>query len=797
MNPYKRLPRRLDRIAFEVSSPFSIKRRLYSREKTFHTARRLIDSFNSTSLNSMSHLNDVKKEDMFMYNYDVKVNNSIQIPSHEYNKLVNIISKYGPLQNMNSKRNLKARNSLLSNAVIDYNELKTIRKLIELRMTEEGKKSDKVFQKADEHELRKIFFKEEVNERSSSSNSIREGNKTGEETWKEIRSQNRFSFKIDTVTDLVSVKHCDVLPKKKEQALAKVTRKNVGSTPIVSSFLQRRRFLGRFEREKSITVIYSIKDDWSLRMRKRSTTKSREVPKETLDKFWLRARDKSYKQGSFIKKLIHEKLAVTCFDLNKKRIMVFTLNELVVLYKKVRTALSPSLFGIQPTELELVDSEILNMQLENLDQQENEVITQYKSYIQSETIFKGFWANKQTSSTKPICREGMAIAVQKHIIYLFGGYGNDRLSDLWRCTKTNTQYNWELIRPLGNSIPEGRYGHCMSTYGDYLYIHAGGSEFNSSLNERRAFNDLWRYSVNDNTWTQLNPEIGRNAIVPRRIGPASCVLGQLWMIHGGALSEPNKLCGEMTSFDLEKNRFVELVYHNTRKKIPPLVGHSMVSVMPTFLTQRVENRAYWVNFHIWKFSENDILSPLKIGVYVLGGINEKGMYNQSIWRIKCSSMKARSLMQLIGNDLTGVKMKFVAEIEKVKVSGIPPKPRSNQAAIFIQKYIAVFGGKNNQRFYEPNSYCLNDICLLDLQRNEWIPLVVYGFAPTPRWCAAMLPEDDKILVFGGVTDNRFCSFNIYSFETSKETIRKHLDRCREIKKQIETEFKLKKFFKMI
>lgn len=49
------------------------------------------------------------------------------------------------------------------------------------------------------------------------------------------------------------------------------------------------------------------------------------------------------------------------------------------------------------------------------------------------------------------------------------------------------------------------------------------------------------------------------------------------------------------------------------------------------------------------------------------------------------------------------------------------------------KYMAVFGGKNNEIYPQIKSQILNDLHLLDLKYLTWIPIVLYGRLPECRY----------------------------------------------------------------
>eukprot|EP00826_Nyctotherus_ovalis_P054065 TRINITY_DN7061_c0_g1_i11.p2 TRINITY_DN7061_c0_g1~~TRINITY_DN7061_c0_g1_i11.p2 ORF type:complete len:124 (+),score=18.51 TRINITY_DN7061_c0_g1_i11:215-586(+) len=112
----------------------------------------------------------------------------------------------------------------------------------------------------------------------------------------------------------------------------------------------------------------------------------------------------------------------------------------------------------------------------------------------------------------------------------------------------------------------------------------------------------------------------------------------------------------------------------------------------------------------------------------------------------------------------------------------------HQSTVYIHPYIAVFGGRNDKTAFEGDTNCLNDLCLLNLVKNEWVPLLLYGFAPIARWSAGMaINSSQKLIIFGGVTDTRYCSFNGYELETEGLKVEVHLTKCKGTLSYVERE----------
>ncbi len=138
-------------------------------------------------------------------------------------------------------------------------------------------------------------------------------------------------------------------------------------------------------------------------------------------------------------------------------------------------------------------------------------------------------------------------------------------------------------------------------------------------------------------------------------------------------------------------------------------------------------------------------------------------YNSNVWIIRCNSQKTNALLQADPARNPAGLSKYIVEVERLKIEGPTPPRRILQTAVFCNKFIAVFGGRND-RDSGIGSYCMNDLCLLDLDTLRWQMVVVYGFTPSGRWGHAMGAQKDSLAIFGGVSESRLCSASVYTLE---------------------------------
>eukprot|EP00826_Nyctotherus_ovalis_P054066 TRINITY_DN7061_c0_g1_i13.p1 TRINITY_DN7061_c0_g1~~TRINITY_DN7061_c0_g1_i13.p1 ORF type:complete len:812 (-),score=175.15 TRINITY_DN7061_c0_g1_i13:57-2492(-) len=733
------------------------------------------------------------------YEYELYVHSSIQFADQEYRKLASIIEKHKLDECVKSKVNeswlpgIKSGNEPPEKPMlIDYGELKKIKRLLSDSKTYSVEKSSNdpidTIVKNNEMELKKIFAKERRRE-SNLSSSVESLCESTEEVprkevmrrrWEEAKNKNLFHFVIDTVNDSVSLKRVEKDPE--NSARTEKTYRHIISnrSNVLPAHLQKHKFLPKYRHNDSIMIFYKESErakEPAFKNKRKRLVNFKSAALE-LESFCLKARDTDVTKKTIIHNLLQRKTHVTSFNLDAINISALPLQELLTLYFKLKAATEPALHSVSPPELEQLDPGVVNL---TFAPSEQALLAKYKSYVKDPRIFKGFWVNRPVGVVKPVCREGMGVASVADSIYVFGGYGNEKFNDLWMLQGV-AQYKWTRIRPDGDQIPEGRFGHCMVSHGKNIYVHGGGSDFNTSAQMRRSLDDTWKYSVGDNLWTPIRKQKSRR-LFPR-VNAASAVLDSIWVIHGGCAGSRQSIYQDTIGFDLATEKFIQMAYTNAKRSVPGLVGHSMVAVLPLG-TFGEENKGYWYNFHAWKIRPESPLSASKIGAYILGGIDSEGEFNEDVWIIRCNSVKT---LETIKRKEGKVKFRYIIDCERVTPVGILPKPRMHQSTVYIHPYIAVFGGRNDKTAFEGDTNCLNDLCLLNLVKNEWVPLLLYGFAPIARWSAGMaINSSQKLIIFGGVTDTRYCSFNGYELETEGLKVEVHLTKCKGTLSYVERE----------
>jgi len=437
--------------------------------------------------------------------------------------------------------------------------------------------------------------------------------------WEKLSKRTLFNFEVDIDSNevsLVRIKKCEV----EDEVQNKIRTRMKFEGPNLSPHLQKKRGIDNKLRRDSIKVYYGLGSESPSKTIGPIDTSEEMNTKKELFKSILTS---NMKVSLKLKKFLEKGPMETTFDLNNIKLAELDAGSYFHLYLALRKAVTPTFFGIFNTEINKLDPEIIEA-LNNdvtVTEYDNEIIKQYKSWIENVKKGKvsvGFWKVRKVYGCKPTCRESLTIACFEGKYYLFGGYGVDRMNDLWCLSVQDEElgssvYNWTAIHPLGSKTPIKRYGHCMTAHDNNGYIFGGSSEFITGLKVRTVLNDIWRYSIGDNRWYEIKENI------TGRMYAASCTFADLWFIHGGNNGCPRSALSSSIIYSfskslnnrVEKKCLVEFVVMNKPRfadRIGTLEMHSAVSVLPRWLIQRNVTTNFWTSFHEWNISPNDPLT---------------------------------------------------------------------------------------------------------------------------------------------------------------------------------------------
>jgi len=365
--------------------------------------------------------------------------------------------------------------------------------------------------------------------------------------WMKLCKRTIFSFEIDSKSNLIS------LIRKKHESLGDVVRETVKTKKHVegislSPCIQKKKGIEQHIQNCSIDVFYTLNKD---------------VPKLTcpiynsteINKQFLKYNLKdNLKLGVKIKRILRGEKLESSFDFNKMNLREISNKGYISLYWRVKKALIPTFYNTGNDELNNIDPDISHILLSNntstipLTSYDNQILEMYKSYkkkAESNKLMTIFWQAKKTKGTKPTSRECPGIINYKGKMFIFGGYGADHMNDLW-CLSNG---KWLLTKLSGHNYPEGRYGHCMVVYKENIYIFGGSSEFITNMKLRLVLKDFWKYSIEDNHWSQIDASSYTHRA---RMHAGSCVLQELWFIYGGTDGNGKNYMTSTITYDVGK-----------------------------------------------------------------------------------------------------------------------------------------------------------------------------------------------------------------------------------------------------
>ena len=297
------------------------------------------------------------------------------------------------------------------------------------------------------------------------------------------------------------------------------------------------------------------------------------------------------------------------FDLSSFSIDKLDQTDFFVLYFALSRALQPSFYSLPDNDIEInqIESDILNLvknpkQFSSFD---SDILKKYQNYMkqsQDGQIFTGFWLTKKEDSEVPACRESASTISQDHKVFLFGGFSNVPLNDLWILEAyDNNVLTWIQKPSCPNLNP--RYGHCMGFYKNSVIIMFGIGEMMKKIKTRYLFNDVWSFNIEENKWNKIEC---KGYIPERRAYCAYCVIDNLIFIHGGNQGNRKIFYDDIIGFHLDKLVFCEMYsnHKNGYEGLEKMAFHTAVSVLPSELKSQNEQNDYWTGFHKWKHLES-------------------------------------------------------------------------------------------------------------------------------------------------------------------------------------------------
>ena len=312
-------------------------------------------------------------------------------------------------------------------------------------------------------------------------------------------------------------------------------------------------------------------------------------------------------------------------------------------------------------------------------------------------------------------------------LILYGGKNVIRLGEIWECSiqkseRYGKRYKWKKIK-LNGEIPCARSGHTAKIYRNNIIIYGGIID-----DEKQFKEDILIYDINEKKFTNDICTNKQNSIW-RKFHIAE-IIGQFMFIYGGIDDNGNTI-SEPSTLDLYRMKWIYTKF-SRKTYLPKRHFHCSCQVF--------SSKKYHPKFSLFKIHNNEkstfnVSNILQEGIYIFGGIDEKGQCSNEIYIIK----RGKPLQMI-----------------KQNCEGIPPSPRCQSSMNFFDKLnvIIIHGGRNE---YDINGPFFNDFYFLDVERMIWIKLEsndgiidIY-----PRGSHSSCIVDNELIIFGGFNDKYF------------------------------------------
>ncbi|KAL4500675.1 hypothetical protein ABPG72_003099 [Tetrahymena utriculariae] len=344
---------------------------------------------------------------------------------------------------------------------------------------------------------------------------------------------------------------------------------------------------------------------------------------------------------------------------------------------------------------------------------------------------------------KPEVRELFKIAFNGATIFMYGGCASKPMSDI--CTYDIQTNQWSLVDKL--PAEEGRYNHMMAMYKKNLIIF-GGEKLDGQYEQKQKVyqNDTRIYNTEKNEWKYLRPS--GDIIEPRR-NSACCVVGRYFIIQGG-LNQKGVLLNDLCIFDITNQRWSFDLYEDRFSYMQQ--GRAFHKACPVYHPDKKHIDLFKDSAE--KMSEKQLNEVKHEGIYFFGGQLQNGEASNQLCILVTSTRP----------------MHFI----QPQTIGKQPEPRYNHSLTYNSKLkiLVVYGGmnenlQNDQTFYD-------DLFILQLNDLQWFECATVGFGLQNRANHEAVCFDTQLLIFGGLGEQGFYSFEVLKIELDKYKSRKYI-----------------------
>ena len=212
------------------------------------------------------------------------------------------------------------------------------------------------------------------------------------------------------------------------------------------------------------------------------------------------------------------------------------------------------------------------------------------------------------------------------------------------------------------------------------------------------------------------------------------------LVHGG-VDDYGGYLNDIWIFDILKLKWSPLLYKG-KFKLPQVAFHSACLIIKS------NSIIHHNQLNVYRYPEiggkQRGSRPKLEGVYVFGGIDREGNYQNTLWCIRIGSKPV--------------------EILNLKTFGKPPNPRMSCGMCYLNElnFLVIHGGKND---LEERNEILNDIMLLDLENLHWIKPVYNEDEFFPLCGHFLFGYANSIYILCGFNnDDGFSKFDFYNIE---------------------------------
>lgn len=363
-----------------------------------------------------------------------------------------------------------------------------------------------------------------------------------------------------------------------------------------------------------------------------------------------------------------------------------------------------------------------------------------------------FWEKKHSLGNAPSTRKGATMTLVNRKLYLFGGECRTLLNDIRVLSPETLKWEAPILSKDGDPPPEPRSGHSTVSYRNSLIVFGGGGAYNPVLKLRKCYNRLHLYD------TSMSHTVSHKWTTPSPCGPvpqvrrnhAAAIIGSTMMIYGG-LDEVGNVLEDLVAVNTETMRwFVPRIHKSCL--IRPGKRHSL-ALVPVF-SYAVLKASYFDVFHI-PYTHDDIFTRQNSGFYLFGGLTKSGHASNDLFILRPKPVETKD---------DDYYLKWV----QPEISGQPPEGRYAYSAALRGKYLAFYGGRNDE--LSGGSLVVRDIALLNLESMRWEQVLCQGLTPTGRWGCCISAYQTKIIIFGGMRQERYCSGKLLIAETDPRIV---------------------------